>query len=58
MKTQIILTSALIASSLTMSTASADWFDGFNNGSGNGNAYGNVAGNTAGQGKTRWKYQW
>ena len=39
MKLQAITLTALIA--LT-GTASADWFDGFNNGNGSGNGYGNV----------------
>ncbi len=49
MKLQAITLTALIA--LT-GTASANWFDGFNNGMGNGNAYGNGAANgtTAGNG--------
>jgi len=47
MKLQAITFTALLA--LT-GTASADWFDGFNNGSGNGNGYGTAAGNTNGAG--------
>ncbi|KAG1707560.1 hypothetical protein GQR58_003232 [Nymphon striatum] len=47
MKLQTITFAALIA--LT-GTASADWFDGFNNGSGNGNGYGTATGNTNGAG--------
>ena len=47
MKLQAITLTALIA--LT-GTASADWFDGFNNGNGSGNGYGNAAGNTNGAG--------
>ena len=47
MKLQTITFAALIALS---GTASANWFDGFNNGTGNGNAYGNALGNGNGAG--------
>ncbi|KAG1665759.1 Lipopolysaccharide export system ATP-binding protein LptB [Nymphon striatum] len=47
MKLQTITFAALIALS---GTASADWFDGFNNGNASGNGYGNAAGDTNGAG--------
>ena len=53
MKLQTITFAALIALS---GTASADWFDGFNNGSGNANGYGNAAGNANGAGNAAGDY--
>jgi len=47
MKLQTITFAALIALS---GTASANWFDGFNNGNGSGNGYGTAQGNTNGAG--------
>ena len=47
MKLQAITLVSLLALS---ASASANWFDGFNNGMGNGNGYGNAAGNTNGAG--------